>query len=122
MFNLKNNIYSHLKIYNNINEDYSIQLIEIVDERLYSNKRELQIIKNYIDAGFNVLNEKIGETLFNKDYFYNKSVEYNNNKTKEYNKWNTNIYNKAKKLGISTKEYKSTYKIEPFNGKKKYIN
>ena len=112
----------HRLIYQWLDNTCEIELIENYNGN-DSNIREMEIIQDYINNGYKLVNEKIGKMLLG-GYNYVKTrnkinaKKYNNKKSNEYGKWISKIYRAAKKEGLSSIEYKLKYSIPDYDGPK----
>ena len=114
--------YTHRNIYQWFDNTCMIELIEIYNGSEY-NIREVQIIQEYIDNGYKVMNELIGKFTLNKTAYIKanniKSNKNNDNRNLDYHNWTSMICRKAKKEGLTSKQYRSKYNIPEYSGPKK---
>lgn len=118
------------KVYQWLDKTCIIELIEEFEtenEKLDSIK-ELQYVKEYESKGFYVLNKNTGKFILNKNsYIKEMSLKHNKNlndkfnklKNKDYNNWAGKLAYKAKKEGLTRKEYQLKYSIPDYDKNKK---
>jgi len=104
-------------------------IIELIEEYSGDNSgiREMEIVQEYIDNGYNVMNDRNGESILNPNYIKEKNrknyIKYKNlgkidqyisNRTKMPNAENnqrSRICRAAKKEGLTSKEYKIKHNL-----------
>jgi len=114
------------KVYRWYDNTCKIELIEIY---LGDNSgiREMEVVQEYITNGYDVMNDKNGESILNPNYTKEKNnknyIKYKNSgKIEEYisnrvkisndeNNQRSKICRAAKKEGLTSKEYKIKYNI-----------
>lgn len=112
---------SHLKISKWFDDSCEIELIEICNEN--ENVRELQIVQEYIDKGYSVMNTYDGRKLLDPTNYNIKNNTKNRNKRHpDYHSWCNKICRKASKESLTMKEYLSKHNIPEYSGPKKIIN
>lgn len=111
------------KFYHWFDNNCIIELIEVCNYDDDAKIREMEIVQEYISNGYNVMNTKIGVyTLDPATYVKSMNEKFrpkhNANRHPEYNKWTDKICRKAKKEGLTSKEYKLKYSIPDYTGPK----
>lgn len=104
-------IKSNIQVYQWLDDTCSIELIEDCINSI----RELEVIQEYTTNGFTVMNTNLGEKILDPKS-YNKAK--NTKKHSDYHNWHSGICQKAKREGLTSKEYREKYNIPDYTGPK----
>lgn len=110
----------NIKVYQWLDDTCSIELIEnyFGDN---SGEREMEIINQYIAEGYEVMNTYINSTKLDGEYYIKMNKKHNIRRNPEYINWANIICQKAKKEGLTSKEYRKKYNIPEYSGQKTKI-
>jgi hypothetical protein len=122
---------SHLKVYKWYDNTCEIELIEDYIGNT-PGIREMEIVQEYISDGYTVMNTQIGkhslDPVGNSKLISAKTNARNNPKNNpiynakkhpDYATWTVRICQKAKKEGLTSKEYRKKYNLEYLGQKTK---
>lgn len=124
--NLRFRAHINSKLYNQIDISCNIELIEEIEGNTRADFEDIEFewILFYKNLGYNVINNNTGKSK-EKDYRKNlistkyHRTKHNKEKNKEYNNWCSDICRKAKKEGLTSKEYRLKYSIPDYSKLKK---
>ena len=116
----------HREIYKWLDETCIIELLEEFDSDKQDTTKEMLYVQEYISNGFSVKNTCLGKYTLNPETYIKAknakhNTKHNTNRHPDYISWQSKIAYQAKKLKLSSKEYRIRYNIPDYNGPKKLI-
>ena len=98
----------------------NIELLEEFESDKKDLVKEMTYVQEYIVNGFQVKNNKQGQSILDPEsYIKVKNDRHKAMRHPDYHNWCSSICQKAKKEGLSSKEYRIKYSIPDYLGPKK---
>ena len=112
-------ISSHREVYQWLDETCIIELLEEFNSNKKDLVKEMTYVQEYLNNGFICMNTKLGQKILDPEaYIKAKNAKFNSNMHPNYISWKNNIAYQAKKLSLSSKEYRLKYSIPEYTGPK----